>query len=92
MALSGYPPGVTGAEYAIAGPDSERDGHELCGHCGRDGDGLIQSHRSDRWFVCDRCGETTALEWPEPDWDEENERRRDLAMDRDLELDREYGA
>lgn len=31
---SNYPPGVTGNEYEIAGPDYEKDIEELCPKCG----------------------------------------------------------
>ncbi len=86
MTISNYPAGVTGAEYAIAGPDSERDGTAHCEQCGQEREGLIQSYGADRWLLCDSCGETTALGWPEPDWDWENDNRPDV------ELDREYGS
>jgi hypothetical protein len=53
--LSGYPPGVSGNEYAIAGPDSETEmPSEVCDKCGVTGMTLV-TYRYDAWLACD-CG------------------------------------
>ena len=36
MTLSNYPPGVTGNEYQIAGPDSEWEETHYCEKCEKD--------------------------------------------------------
>ena len=52
---SNYPPGVTGAEYAIAGPDIETFMlHEVCEGCGNQGMTLV-TYRHDAWLACDEC-------------------------------------
>jgi hypothetical protein len=58
---SNYPPGVSGREYEIAGPDTEREADGTCSHCGLTGPGLIQTYGYSEWFVCDACEETTDL-------------------------------
>jgi hypothetical protein len=66
---SNYPPGVTGREYEIAGPDTEREADGTCSHCGLTGPGLIQTYGYSEWFICDACEETTDLpDLPEPDY------------------------
>lgn len=50
-----YPPGVTGREYAIAGPDYEKEVSGECPKC-KDTDCLIeQGYRWDRWLICNNC-------------------------------------
>ena len=50
---SNYPPGVTGHEFEIAGPDYEKDSEEICPKCGEH---LIeQGYRGERWLICN-CG------------------------------------
>ena len=54
---SNYPPGVTGNEYEIAGPDYERDVDEKCPTCGLTS--LVErGYRRDAWWVCLECGWT----------------------------------
>ena len=50
---SNYPPGVTGNEYEIAGPDFERDYPEPCPRCG--GQQVEQGYRGERWVFCADC-------------------------------------
>ena len=53
---SNYPPGVTGNEYQIAGPDYE---HKVDGECPKCGerDVLFElGYHSSRWQICDTCG------------------------------------
>ena len=76
---SNYPPGVTGNEYQIAGPDYERESETPCLECGEDAV-LVQGYRLDFWSVCRACGWTTDIEHddePDPDraHDEAVERR-----------------
>ncbi|PZR66791.1 MAG: hypothetical protein DLM66_12885 [Candidatus Dormiibacter spiritus] len=61
MALSNYPPGVTGFEYEIAGPDFECPDEQYCERCGSDQKGIVAGYRGDQWFTCDRCDEVTDL-------------------------------
>ena len=51
--MSNYPPGVTGSEYRIAGPDYVRDYSEACPDCGA---GMIeQGYRNEDWVTCVAC-------------------------------------
>ena len=84
---SNYPPGVTGHEYAIAGPDYEKESETPCPHnseeeggkmCGADT--MEMGYRSERWLTCvhDHTTELEPLdEGPDPDraYDEARERR-----------------
>ncbi len=85
---SNFPPGVTGNEYAIAGPDYKHESDTPCPHkIGKDEDSLPcgeptmeQGYQGDRWLVCEH-GHTTDLEPPDPGddpdrkYDEERDRR-----------------
>ncbi|KKK89081.1 hypothetical protein LCGC14_2736690 [marine sediment metagenome] len=53
MSLFGwdYPPGVTGNEYEIAGPDHEEESEEPCTQCGAPT--MEQGYGGERWLVCD---------------------------------------
>jgi hypothetical protein len=48
--MSNYPPGVTGNEYEIAGPDSEEQVGP-CSECGAPS--AVLSYRSRHWTECD---------------------------------------
>jgi len=72
--MSNYPPGVTGSEYQIAGPDYEREVDEKCQVCGSPQ--MEQGYRHERWLVCSD-GHVTDLEPLEPDPD----RKRDLSRE-----------
>ena len=61
---SNYPPGVTGFEYEIQGPDYEHETEELCPKCG--GAMVEQSYHKSRWVVCCSCYYQRDLESPEP--------------------------
>jgi len=53
--MTNYPPGVTGNEYEIAGPDFEEILNERCPQCyGRDSL-IAQGYRGQRWVVCVDC-------------------------------------
>jgi len=73
---SSYPPGVTGNEFEIAGPDYERESDTPCARCG--GTTTELGYRRDRWLCCDECGEEFDLPSDEPDpdraYDEARER------------------
>jgi hypothetical protein len=55
-----YPPGVTGREFAIAGPDAEREvsGDEgiACPGCGGGDDLSELRYGDDGWYVCEADG------------------------------------
>lgn len=67
---SNYPPGVTGREFAIAGPDYGRESDTPCPVCGKET--LEYGFQGDRWIDCED-GHQTDLEAPEQDPD----RKRD---------------
>ncbi len=92
---SNYPPGVTGNEYAIVGPDYEKDSDELCpailwygSEC--QAPTMEQGYDGYRWLVCDNEHVTDIEDDPgdDPDrkYDEERDRRM-LGIDRPDELD-----
>ena len=66
--MSNYPPGVTGGEFEIAGPDYEEELDEPCPECGQV---LLveQGYRRDRWVICCGCRYQRDLEPYEPDPD-----------------------
>ncbi len=83
--MSNYPPGVTGNEYQIAGPDYEEDSDELClypiqnlGECGAETS--EQGYQGKRWLTCyAKEMHVTDLPSIEPDGD----RQRDEQIDRE---------
>lgn len=74
--MNNYPPGVTGREYAIAGPDYEHSTMEYCYECDSDVEGMEYGYGLDRWFVCDAAGHENDL----PDRDDD--RDEDASYDR----------
>lgn len=82
---SNFPPGVTGNEYEIAGPDYEKDSTLPCGKCGRET--MEQGYRGEVWLICYESGHVTELGYrdtgPDPDaaYDAERDRRM-LGIDR----------
>lgn len=82
---SNYPPGVTGDEFAIAGPDYERESSIRCPYLIR---GLWEcgaptvelGYRGDRWLVCSEDHITDLERDDEPDPD----RAHDEAVERRL--------
>ena len=72
-----YPPGVTGNEFAIAGPDYERESNWSCGDCSSPM--MELGYRGQRWLACPSCSAVLDLELDEPDpdraYDEARERR-----------------
>lgn len=65
-----YPPGVTGNEYEIAGPDFDEDAEEHCETCEAVTQGTRQGYSGERWFICGTCNLVTDLEPIERDPDE----------------------
>ena len=61
-----YPPGITGNEYEIVGPDYEEESESLCPECGADC--IEQGYASERWLAC-MNGHMTDLEMDEPDYE-----------------------
>jgi len=69
--VSNYPPGVSGNEFEIAGPDFEDDATRYCSTCECDREGMLQGYRSECWFICEVCGKQTDAEYDEDDYDED---------------------
>ena len=76
--MSNYPPGVTGNEYEIAGPDYERESDTPCPKCG--GPTTELGHHRDRWLVCDNDHSTYLEPLDEPDPDRVYDEMRDRKM------------
>jgi len=55
--MSNYPPGVTGMEWEIAGPDYEKSITHWCPDCEAIQGGTLIGFGSERWWICDECGE-----------------------------------
>ncbi len=58
--VSNYPPGVTGNEYEIAGPDFEEDADENCSRCGSSM--ILTGCGSHRWVACVACNYTEEID------------------------------
>lgn len=63
---SNYPPGVSGNEYQIAGPDYEKEADGPCPECGAHAL-FEQGYHSNRWIFCGECDYTEDLERFEPE-------------------------
>lgn len=62
--MSNLPPGVTGDEFEIAGPDAEEERDRYCRRCEDVQPGMLQAYWRHVWWVCDECGETEDVnEW-----------------------------
>ena len=75
---SNYPPGVTGREYEIAGPDFEREVAGACPKCGEES--LIeQGYGGAHWQSCVECDYVSDWEYApdEEDPDDARDRRED---------------
>ncbi len=74
-----YPPGVTGNEYAIAGPDYEKESDIPCSVCGKPTTEF--GYGDQRWLTCVEFDHITNLELfdegPDPDraYDEKRDRQ-----------------
>lgn len=61
-----YPPGVTGNEYAIAGPDYEAEMPGPCPQCGRE-ELLTVGFQGTRWVACGACEYASDIQYPGED-------------------------
>lgn len=54
---SNYPPGVSGGEYEISGPEEEQNADLFCAEpsCGYEGPVTVHIHGSEVWFDCPVC-------------------------------------
>jgi hypothetical protein len=53
MSMSNYPPGVSGNEYEIAGPDYQEElPHKECPECGVTGSLMQEGYRHSHWVFC----------------------------------------
>lgn len=82
--MSNYPPGVTGNEYAISGPEREWEEDRFCDECEKDTRHTCQAHRDHgAWANCNECGQETDITdeletGPDPDEAYDRMRERDL--------------
>ena len=67
--MNNYPPGVTGSEFAIAGPDYEDSVEGICPSCGQSGSLVEQGYRKERWIICGSCDYVEDLEPLECEYD-----------------------
>ena len=84
MTLSNYPPGVTGNEYQIAGPDSEWEETHYCEKCEKDTVFSRESFQKQRSGICSECGSDIDLGHADDyiDWDSVREEKEDLERHR----------
>ena len=56
--LSNYPPGVSGFEFEIAGPDYEVEDIVQCPRCGEDVEVIVCGYENESWYEgdCAFCG------------------------------------
>jgi hypothetical protein len=69
-----YPPGVTGYEREIQGPDEEWEEDRECEWCEWQGRVEIQRYRREETWECPRCRRWTT-DYDDPGPDEPDERR-----------------
>ena len=58
MGLSNYPPGVSGNEWQIAGPEREDEGHRVCpnAYCDKEVLVTISFYGDETFWECPECG------------------------------------
>ena len=80
MTMSNYPPGVTGNEYEIAGPDSEWESEEYCAKCEKTTTFSCEAFRGQRSGICTECEFDIDLGHVDDDidWDSVAEQKEDL--------------
>jgi hypothetical protein len=80
MYLSNYPDGVTGNEYAIAGPDKEWDEDHYCEKCDKTTTFGCESFQKQRSGICSECGSDLDLGHSDDyiDWEDVADQREDL--------------
>ena len=64
---SNLPPGVSGNEYAIAGPAQETEEQRTCSTCGYTDIVYVLWYDYAKWFFCDSCGAENDLSSEIPD-------------------------
>jgi len=57
-----YPPGVTGREFQMAGPDDEYETDYFCPTCGITQDGFMLTYNGFQWFNCSACDTDTDVD------------------------------
>lgn len=67
MTLPSFPPGVTGSELDIAGPDTEVEGAGRCEHCRGTRPGVLYAFGLSAWFQCDVCEQCTDIDPSDPE-------------------------
>lgn len=60
--MNNYPPGVTGNEFEIAGPDYEIEVEDICEECGAS-PMLQQGYCEHHWVECLVCGYTYDVDY-----------------------------
>jgi len=80
MMSSNYPPGVTGNEYEIAGPDMESEDNRRCEECDKNTDHYIEGYRGIVTIQCQACSD-------ESDISDEYDGDPDKSMEDKKELD-----
>jgi hypothetical protein len=79
-----YPPGVTGNEYEIAGPDDEWEDELHCKKCEKITTFNCESFRKQRSGICSECDSDVDLGHMDDDidWDDVREQKEDLERHR----------
>tara|TARA_Y100001949_G_C15909776_1_gene296327 strand:- start:342 stop:617 length:276 start_codon:yes stop_codon:yes gene_type:complete len=74
-----YPPGVTGREYEIAGPDDEWESEHYCEKCEKTTMFSCESFQKQRSGICSECDSDIDLGHTDDDidWDAINDQRED---------------
>ena len=68
--MSNYPPGVTGNEFEIAGPDREYSAERECDRvfgCGEISTVWVIGYRDEEWWDCPKCLHENTM-YVEPDY------------------------
>lgn len=63
-----YPPGISGNEYEIAGPDQDGEDDRWCKDCEKETLHEWARYRHDWWATCTECGRETDGVVGEEDW------------------------
>jgi len=81
---SNYPPGVTGNEYEIAGPDEQWDEEYFCEKCETDTMFSCESFQGQRSGVCGECNSDLDLGHRDDyiDWEWVEDQKEDLDLHR----------
>ena len=84
MTLSNYPPGVTGNEYEIAGPDNEWEENYYCQKCEKITEFSCESFQKQKSGICSECDFDLDLGSTDDDidWEDVAEQREDLEQHR----------